>query len=153
MGWSWLVIALVLVCVLLPALAWRPLQRWAREAQAKVARRLFVQQREHLEAKFLQVVAASGKPRGLRWMSCEWDSAFELAREVPSGRLAALVGVTVKFEAIEGSDMEGWPNVAYPRNATAVFFFDRGAWQTAGKAVFNMNPDEAIKHHHYEVVK
>jgi hypothetical protein len=152
MGWWWLTAALVLVGVLLLALAWRPLQTWAREAQARVARRLFTQQREHLEAKFLATVAASGKPRGLRWKSCEWDSAFELAREVPTGRLAALVGITVQFEAVEGGDMEGWANVGYLRNATAVFFFDRGAWQTAGKAVFNMNPDEAIRHHKYERV-
>jgi hypothetical protein len=150
MGWWWLPAALILGVVLLLALAWRPLQRWGREAQAKAARRLFTQQREHLEARFLQLVAASGKPRGLRWKSCDWDRGFELAREVPTGRLAALVGITVQFEAIEGGDMEGWANVGYLRNATAVFFFDRGAWQTAGKAVFNMNPDEAIRHHHYE---
>jgi hypothetical protein len=150
MVWWWLA-ALVLLVVLL-ALAWRPLQRWGREAQARVARQLFTQQREHLEAKFLHTVAGSGKPRGLRWQSCEWNNAFELAREGQTGRLAALVGITVQFEAIEGSDMEGWANVGYLRNATAVFFFDHGAWQTAGKAVFNMNPDEAIKHHHYEQI-
>jgi hypothetical protein len=152
MGWWWVPVVLLAVGVLLLVLARRPLQRWGREAQARAARRLFAQQREHLEARFLQLVAASGKPRGLRWQSCDWDRDFELAREAATGRLAALVGITVQFEAVEGGDMEGWDNVGYLRNATAVFFFDRGAWQTAGKTVFNMNPEEAIRHHHYERV-
>jgi hypothetical protein len=60
--------------------------------------------------------------------------------------LAALVAVTIQFEAIEGSDMEGLPAVGNLRNASAVFFFDRGRWHTTGKAVFNLNPGEALEH-------
>jgi hypothetical protein len=40
--------------------------------------------------------------------------------------------------------MEGLPAVGNLRNASAVFFFHRGRWHTAGKAVFNLNPDEAL---------
>jgi len=58
----------------------------------------------------------------------------------------ALVPVTIQFEAIAGSDMEGLPAVGNLRNASAVFFFDRSKWQTAGRAVFNLNPDEALEH-------
>jgi hypothetical protein len=36
--------------------------------------------------------------------------------------------------------------VSLPRNASAVFFYDRGRWNTSGKAVFNLNPAEAIEH-------
>ena len=61
-------------------------------------------------------------------------------------QLAALVGVTIQFEAIEGGDMEGVAAVGNLRNAAAVFFFDRGQWRTIGKAVFNLNPDEALTH-------
>ena len=32
------------------------------------------------------------------------------------------------------------------RNATAVFFLHEGEWRTAGRAVFNLNPDEAAAH-------
>ena len=32
------------------------------------------------------------------------------------------------------------------RNASAVFFFQAGHWHTVGRAVFNMNPDEALVH-------
>jgi len=56
------------------------------------------------------------------------------------------VAVTIQFEAIEGSDMEGLPAVGNLRNASAVFFFQKGHWLTVGKAVFNMNPDEALAH-------
>ena len=76
-----------------------------------------------LELQFFQAASASGKPRGLRWKAIEWEPAVEFARERASGRLAALVGVTIQFEAVEGSDMEGLPAVGNLRNASAVFFF------------------------------
>jgi hypothetical protein len=51
--------------------------------------------------------------------------------------------------------MEGVEAVGNLRNATAVFVFARGHWSTSGKAVFNMNPDEALRHfqHQYERVQ
>jgi hypothetical protein len=152
MGWWWLVLGIALAAALLlvAVLAWKPLRTLAREAEVQHARRLFTQQREHLEAHFLGAAARSGKPRGLRWKDCEWERGVELAREPGTGRLAALVGVTIQFEAVEGGDMEGLPAVGNLRNASAVFFFDRGRWHTVGKAVFNMNPDEAIAHFHYD---
>ncbi len=149
MGWLLPIIGIVVGAALLVVLAWKPLRSLAREAQVKHARLLFVRQREHLEASFLRAATASGKPRGLRWTECEWEQRFELAREPGSGRLAALIGVTIAFEAIPGSDMEGLAAVGNLRNASAVFFFDRGQWRTVGKTVFNMNPDEAIAHFQY----
>ena len=56
------------------------------------------------------------------------------------------MGVTIAFEAIAGSDMENLPAVGNLRNASAVFVFAAGKWMTQGKAVFNLNPDEAVKH-------
>ena len=110
------------------------------------ARLLFAGQREHLEARFFQQAATSGKPRGLRWKACDWESEIEFARDRRTGQLAALAAVTIQFEAIEGSDMEGLPAIGNLRNASAVFFFDRGRWRTVGRAVFNLNPGEAIEH-------
>ena len=98
-----------------------------------------------LGRRFFDVAAASGKPRGLRWKECQWNELVEWVREKVNGRLHALVGVTISFEAIEGGDMEGIEAVGNLRNATAVFFFD-GEWQTAGRVVFNLNPDEAVVH-------
>jgi hypothetical protein len=121
---------------------------WLRSRGVPVerARQLFRQQREHLEAQFFQAAANSGKPRGLRWKACEWDDAVEFARDRRSRLLVALASVTISFEAIEGGDMEGLPAVGNLRNASAVFSFDGKRWSTAGRAVFNLNPDEAIRH-------
>jgi hypothetical protein len=126
---------------------WVRAWRWLRKgSNLPEARALFVRQREHLEAKFLAAAARSGKPRGLRWRECDWQSGAVFARERATGKLAALVGVTVRFEAIEGSDMEGLPAVGNLRHASAVFFFDRGQWHTVGRAIFNLAPDEALEH-------
>lgn len=146
MLWLWLVVVLVLLGGVLLLLAWRPLRALTREIQVERARELFVLQRERLEAKFVTAASATGKPRGLRWKDCGFETAVELARDRQTGQLVALVPVTIQFEAIEGSDMEGLPAVGNLRNASAVFFFQRGQWLTVGKAIFNMNPDEVIAH-------
>ena len=53
-------------------------------------------------------------------------------------------GVTIQFEAVEGSDMEGLPAVGNLRNASAVFIHDGRRWVATGRAVFNLNPDEVL---------
>jgi hypothetical protein len=126
---------------------WETLLRLLRpRPNAERARDVFVRQRPELERAFLEAAAVSGKPRGLRWKSLEWEPGAVFARERATGRLAALVAVTIAFEAIEGSDMEGLPAVGNLRNASAVFFFHAGRWHTTGKTIFNLNPDEALAH-------
>jgi hypothetical protein len=130
-------------------MAWRWLTFWRlfrSGPSVEQARRLFPQQREHLEWQFFQAVSASGKPRGLRWKAIDWESSVTFARERASGRLAALIGVTIQFEAIEGGDMEGLAAVGNLRIASAVFFFHGNRWHTTGKTVFNLNPEEALTH-------
>ncbi|HVS39776.1 MAG TPA: hypothetical protein VMS17_29735 [Gemmataceae bacterium] len=121
---------------------WRTLS--GRGGNSRDARDLFARQRPQLEEAFFAAAAASGKPRGLRWKSLEWEPGVEFARERATGALAALVGVVVQFEAVEGGDMEGVAAVGNLRNASAVFFFHGGRWRTTGKTVFNLNPDEAL---------
>src|SRR3954452_24851383 len=142
MGWAWVLLGVVAGVVVLLAL-------WLLEARSVSlprARALFEAQRGALEEAIFRAAAASGKPRGLRWVGCEWEPGAEFARERGTGKQAALVGVTIRFEAVEGSDMEGLPAVGNLRNASAVFFFRGGRWHTAGKAVFNLNPDETLAH-------
>ena len=146
--WYWLVPLLAVVVLGILIWMWRPLRAFGREVQVERARELFSLQRQRLHDQFLRAAAATGKPRGLRWMECQWENGVEFARDRRSGQIAALVPVTIRFEAVEGSDMEGLPVVGNLRNASAVFFFHRGQWQTVGKAVFNMNPDEALRHFH-----
>jgi hypothetical protein len=142
----WLIPLLVATFLVLIIVIWRPLRSFGKEVQIERARELFKLQRERLEAQFLKAAAATGKPRGLRWKDCDWDSIVEFVRERRTGQIAALVGVTIQFEAIEGGEMEGVAAVGNLRNASAVFFFQKGHWLTVGKAVFNMNPNEALAH-------
>ena len=126
-----------------------------RGADGRAARDLFARQRPLLQDEFFAAASASGKPRGLRWKALEWEPGVAFARERASGDLAALVGVVIQFEAVEGGDMEGVAAVGNLRNASAVFFFHDGRWRTTGKALFNLNPDEALSRlaHQYERLK
>jgi hypothetical protein len=144
--WLWAVVAIVVIGLLIFTFAWRRLRWLGAEIQAARARELFVLQRERLEVRFVSAASATGKPRGLLWRECQFEDELVLARERRTGQLVALVPVTIEFEAIEGSDMEGLPAVGNLRNASAVFYFQRGQWLTAGKAVFNLNPIEVIQH-------
>jgi hypothetical protein len=146
MEWAVLVPIVLVVALAALLLAWRPFRAFSREVQFERARELFLLQRERLEAHFMKAAASSGKPRGLRWKDCDWESEVVFARDRHSGQLAALICITIQFEAVPGSDMEGLPAVGNLRNASAVFFFYRGHWGTVGKAIFNMNPDEAVAH-------
>lgn len=122
------------------------LRGFGRQVAAERAREMFRLQRERLEKLFLTAAGNSGKPRGLIWKECEWAEEVAFVRERRTGQIAALVGVTISFEAIAGSDMEDLPAVGNLRNASAVFFFHKGHWGTVGRAVFNMNPEEALQH-------
>src|SRR5687768_14914641 len=145
MEYGWIALG-VLVVAAVAWFGWRRLHSFGRQVAVERARELFKLQRERLEAQFLQAAAATGKPRGLRWKDCQWDDPVEFARERETGEVHALVGVTIAFEAIEGSDMEDLPAVGNLRNASAVFVFRGGRWTTNGRALFNMNPDEAVRH-------
>jgi hypothetical protein len=155
MLWLWIVLVVAVVALVVLVLAWPKLRRLGREIQVERARELFFLQRERLEAEFFRAAAASGKPRGLRWKACEWGPEVAFARERRTGQLAALAEVAISFDAVEGGDMEGLPAVGNLRNASAVFFFQRGQWLTVGKAVFNLNPDETLDHfkNQYEKVE
>lgn len=118
-------------------------KRW-RIREAKQAVRQFRRQREQLEAKFIDLAQAIGKPRGLRWMDCDWLSSVTFARDRQTGLMTAFASINIRFEAIEGGDMEDVAAVGTIRDAVAVFHFHRGNWGTGGKALFNMNAEEAI---------
>jgi len=118
-----------------------------REAEdLRRARRDFHHQRERLEAKFLDLAGASGKPRGLRWKDCDFADGVAYARDRQSGDLCAFVGVTISFEAIEGGGMEEVEAVSNLRAATAVFRRTGEQWKTDGRAIFNLDPVQAIAH-------
>ena len=116
------------------------------EASRQAARRTFLQQREHIEAKFVDLASANSSPRGLRWSNCEFSDGVSFALDRASGELAALVGIAVSFEAIEGGGMEEVEAVGNLRAATAVFHHTPNGWTTRGRAIMNLEPDQAIEH-------
>lgn len=151
--WSILVAGLVAAVVLYLVLR-RPIRNRIRELRFLRARREFHQQRERLEAKFFELAGSCGKPRGLRWVECDFDDDVAYARDRRTGQLSAFVAVSITFDAIEGGGMEEVPAVHDIRAATAVFHYDRGPWYTHGRALFNLAPTEAIARyqHDFEMV-
>lgn len=144
MVWIWAAGIAVLLLSGLACLA-RPLaDLWLRREERR-AIQMFRQHRESLAARFLEMARSLGKPRGLRWLDCEWFDNVTFARDKNSGLLAAFVGINIRFEAIEGGEMEDVEAVGTVRDAVAVFHFHNGSWGTGGKAMFNMNPQDALE--------
>lgn len=142
---------LVVFAILGLVAAW---PRWQRHRQARrlrLAREQFTLRREWLEARFLTLASQSGKPRGLEWRNCEFDSPVRFARDRDTGHLRALVGITISFRAIEGGGMEDVEAVGNLRAATAVFLYENQRWITTGRALFNLNPEQAIARYHHEL--
>jgi hypothetical protein len=144
--WYWLTPLIALAALTGLVVLVRSLRSFGTQVQVERARELFRLQRERLEAQFMKAAELTGKPRGLLWKDCQWENDVIFVRDRKSGQIAALVGVTIQFEAVPGGDMEGLPAVGNLRNASAVFYFTRGNWATVGRAVFNMNPGEALLH-------
>jgi hypothetical protein len=144
---NWLLIVGILV-ILVPIVGLAIIY-WARPtgpATIARARDSFSAERSRLEQQFFEAAGASGKPRGLTWKSCEFGKELELAFDKQNREIVGLVTVTIAFEAIPGSDMEGLPAVANLRSASAVFSWRRNQWTTAGRTVFNLSPLEALLH-------
>lgn len=141
----WIVAVVILVVVIAAAiLLWKPLQQKRRKREEERAVNTFPMQREQLEARFFSMAASSGKPRGLRWLDCDWQSGVTFARDTESGLLTAFAAVNIRFEAIAGGDMEDVEAVDTIRDAAAVFHYQHGRWGTGGRALFNMNPQDAV---------
>lgn len=134
----------VAIVVLIMSFGWKPWRERRKAAEVREAVRRFRYQREMLEAKFFDLASTLGKPRGLRWLDCEWHDEVRFARDVNTGLLTAFVGVNIRFEAVEGGDMEGVAAVGDVRDAAAVFHYRSGRWGTGGRALFNMDPNEAV---------
>lgn len=113
----------------------------------------FRQQRPGLQDLFFQRAGASGRPRGLRWVQCEFYGEPLFARDPTSGQLQGLLGVSVSFEAIEGGGMEEVEAVGNVRAATAVFRLADNGWTTDGRTVFNLDPQQTIDHFRLTLVE
>jgi hypothetical protein len=105
----------------------------------------FVRNRHTLEADFCAAANVTGKPRGLVWKQSEFQNGLALARDLATGELLGLVGVTIRFEAVPGGGMEDVEAVGNLRAATAVLTWTGSHWATAGRAIFNLEPAEVLE--------
>lgn len=136
-------LALVFLLALLAVIS-KPLLSWAQNKELAAAKEQFKRQREQLEARFFDLASKAGKPRDLRWVNCNWLDEVAFARDLNSSQLAAFAAVNISFEAVEGGDMEEVEAVGTIRDAAAVFHYKDGHWGTGGRALFNMNPADAL---------
>ncbi len=139
------IVGFIVGLLVLFGIASRPLLRHIRRREVQRAIPLFKLKRESLEHRFFEVARALGKPRGVRWLDCDWQDRVTFGRDLESGLLTAFVAVRIRFEAIEGGDMEDIAAVGLQRDASAVFHYQNGNWGTGGRALFNMNPVDAIE--------
>lgn len=139
-GWL-LAGALVALVVALTA---RWLRHLGRAVHVERCRELFRLQHERFEEQLVKAASATGLPRGLRWLACRITGEAVLVRDTATGGIVALVPVQIDFEPVEGSDMDDVPAAREPRQATAVFTFHAGTWNTAGRVVFNHTPEQTV---------
>ena len=140
----------------MPDAATAPAPRLSPERRA-AAERLFRSVRPELEERFGALAGRDGKPAGLRWADMDFagEPIFVVA---PTGRLDALLPVTVRFEPIPGGGMEEVNAARLPRSAVALFHhrpgpwwlprwlpWSRGAWGTGGRVLFNHTPETAAE--------
>lgn len=95
-------------------------------------------------AAFIRRGSDSGLPRGLSWLGAEVTGAAVFVQDRDTGFVVALLPTVVRFEPVPGSDMVDVPHARDPRPVVALFTYQRGAWTTTGRAVFNLTPDEII---------
>lgn len=143
-----IIVAFVIVCLVLIS---KRFVQYRKGASLELAKKLFSERREWVEADFWKIGTNSGKPRGLEWESCDFDSDVKFARDRSSGELTAFVGVSIKFRAVIGGGMEDVAAVANEKAATAVFRFNGKSWEATGKTVFNLNPTQAIEYYQNEL--
>jgi hypothetical protein len=149
--WLWLGIATLILIAGFAGAAFLTARTTRRQLPLEQAKQLFHLRREWLEARFFTMASASGKPRGLTWVDCDFEDDVSFARDRGNGQLRAFAGITIRFSAVEGGGMEENENVGRLRAATAVFLLQGEEWVTQGRAIFNLSPVQAIAHFREEL--
>ena len=140
----WLpIIALLLLTA---AYLWHPRRRAARSLRLNQAKRRFHVQREWLEAKFVQLAESHANPNAPRWIDCAFDDDVSYVRNRTTGELSALVAVTIASEGYNRSFQSTAEAVGNLQAGTAVFRFDCDHWETDGRAILNLSPNETVHH-------
>ena len=118
---------------------------WRRNRFIEACRR-FHWQREHLEARFVQVSQLQCKPGSPRWVDCDFSDDVSYVRNRYTGELSAFVSVTILLEVPQAANLG-----SSVREATAVFRFGRDRWETDGRAIFNLSPSETVRFYQHDI--
>ena len=146
----WWLIVVVIVLLALGAFLRRSRHRsskTSRTARLTQAKRQFHAERERLEAKFIQLAAVHVGPDASRWADCSFDDDVAYVRSRTTGELSAFVAVTVGTDSTDTPSYGQFEAVGNLQAGTAVFRFDRDHWETDGRAILNLSPNEAV--HYY----
>jgi hypothetical protein len=137
----YLIVAIALAVVLV--IGW---YKWRQAQQQRLFRTAVAEfpRQQNLSELFLRAANATGKPRGLRWISCEVVGEPVFTTGKKSGEILALSGATIGFEAIAGGDMEEVEAVGDIRYVTVVFVYRNREWQADGRAIMNLEPAQAL---------
>jgi hypothetical protein len=146
----WFVATLAAVLGALGVMAWPYLRRYRSANRFERARKRFHLRREWLEVDFLKLASAASTARGHQWRDCEFEDEAFFATDRNTGQLRAFVGLTIYFSAADGGHRDA-AELTSARAATAVFLFNGRDWGTDGRALFNLNPFEAIERFQHEL--
>lgn len=133
---------LLIAALLLPGglvmLAWllrRSARSLMRGVQVEQARDQFRLHREWLEVGFLDALGRIEPEERERWEDAHWHDEVVWARDRPTGRLLALIGV--HFDPRLFDDPPA-------RHATVVFEYHRGHWRADGRRLDEVRPQDAF---------
>jgi MYXO-CTERM domain-containing protein len=154
------VIAAIALFALAGLLAVRSVRRRRSAPRLDGVDRLFRFQREHLEAKFVDLAQSSRRPSAPRSVNCDFQDDVTYVRNRRTGTIMALVAITVSVagrrprfgdaleEAMAARSLvprhdtsQGEP----VRSATAVFSFDGQRWTTDGSVILDLSPSDAVR--------
>lgn len=138
-------VLVILAILVLAGFAWSVWRRERFRRSVALAEAEYARERPKLQEDFRAAANVSGKPRGLRWKSVEFQDRLVLARDRANGELVGLVGATIAFEAVEGGGMEEVEAVGNLRAGTAILSWSGHDWTTAGKAAFNLEPNDVLE--------
>jgi len=143
-AWLTVLVAAGTAAITLLALAYRRLHcKNASATPIGRAKQQFHVQRERLEAKFVQLAAAQVRPDAPQLADCLFDDDVSYVRNRTNGQLSAFVAVTIATEGVTAPLITGANVVQNLQAGTAVFRFDYDHWETDGRALLNLSPNEA----------
>ncbi|MCS7237187.1 MAG: hypothetical protein NZ899_02815 [Thermoguttaceae bacterium] len=113
---------------------------WMRRLRR--ACRQFHLQRERLEARFIKLAQGRAQPGAPRWADCRFEDGVTYARNRLTGEISAFVGVSIELEP--PSQFAPIDREELLRSGTAVFRYDGRQWDTDGRLIYDLSPQEAI---------